>query len=272
MAFQQHLRHKRYSENTIRTYSELVKQFLVRVGKPVETITNQDLIDYNHKLHQLGYSASYQNQVASGLKLFFKRIHGRQIEIERIERPRREHRLPNILSKREIARMLRATANLKHRTMLSLIYGCGLRRNELLNLRPGDIDSERGLLTIRRGKGNKDRVVPVSDQTIEALRTYYRAYRPKRWLFEGQIPGEKYGERSIQMVLKQSLRKAGIRKPATLHWLRHSYATHLLEAGTDLRFIQELLGHKSSKTTEIYTHVSNSSISRIKSPLDSIHI
>jgi integrase/recombinase XerD len=272
MAFQLHLRHKRYSENTIRTYSELVKQFLIRVGKPVECISNQDLIAYNQKLYEKGYSASYQNQVASGLKLFFKRIHGRQIDIGRIERPRREHKLPSILSKREITRLLRATANLKHRTMLSLIYGCGLRRSELLNLRPGDIDSERGLLTIRRGKGYKDRVVPISDTTIESLRIYYRAFRPKVWLFEGQIPGEKYGERSIQMVLKQSLLKAGIRKPATLHWLRHSYATHLLEAGTDLRFIQELLGHKSSKTTEIYTHVSNSSISRIKSPLDSIHI
>ena len=156
--------------------------------------------------------------------------------------------------------------------MLSLVYGCGLRRSELLHLKPGDILSDRGVMVIRQGKGRKDRIVPITEGIIQMLRTYYRSYRPKVWLFEGQIAGERYSERSIQMVLKRSLKRAGIKKPVTLHWLRHSYATHLLESGTDLRFIQELLGHKSSKTTEIYTHVSNSSIRRIKSPLDSLDI
>ncbi len=168
--------------------------------------------------------------------------------------------------------MIRATTNIKHRTMLSLIYGCGLRSSELLNIRPNDVASKRGLLIIRQAKGKRDRVVPISDNTIEMLRAYYLAYRPKIWLFEGQIRGQKYSSRSLQMILKHALRKTGIRKPATLHWLRHSYATHLMEAGTDLRYIQELLGHKSSKTTEIYTHVSNYSIQRIKSPLDTLDI
>jgi integrase/recombinase XerD len=154
--------------------------------------------------------------------------------------------------------------------MLCLIYACGLRRSELLNLRPIDVDSKRNLLIIRQGKGNKDRVVPIGEKIILMLRDYYIAYRPKKWLFEGQHGGEQYSATSMQKVLKQSLLYAGVKKPVTLHWLRHSYATHLLENGTDLRFIQELLGHKSSKTTEIYTHVSTHSIQKIKSPFDDL--
>jgi integrase/recombinase XerD len=152
--------------------------------------------------------------------------------------------------------------------MLSLIYACGLRRSELLNMKPQDIDSKRHLLIIRNAKGRKDRVVPISDKLIEMLREYYKMYKPQIWLFEGQNTGEQYSEQSLQSVLKQAVAKSKIRKPVTLHWLRHSYATHLLESGTDLRFIQELLGHKSSKTTEIYTHVTEKSIQKIKSPFE----
>src|SRR5690554_1376051 len=136
--------------------------------------------------------------------------------------------------------------------MLSLTYACGLRRSEVLNLKPCDILSDRYLLRVNQSKGNKDRIVPISDKTIKMLRTYYKAYKPKTWLFEGQKAGKKYSPTSIQEVLKKSVKKAGIKKKVTLHWLRHSYATHLLESGTDLRYIQELLGHSSSKTTEIY--------------------
>ncbi len=270
--FRKYLRHRRYSEKTVTAYSEAVKHFLIHVGCPVRDISNQDIIDYNDLLCSRSYSASYQNQLASGLKLFFRCLHGRHIEIGKIERPRREDRLPQVLSKPEVSKIIRATENLKHRTMLSLIYGCGLRRGELLQLKPHDILSDRGVMVIRQGKGRKDRLVPISEVTVDMLRKYYRSYRPKKWLFEGQIAGERYSERSIQMVLKRSLKRAGIKKPVTLHWLRHSYATHLLEAGTDLRYIQEILGHKSSRTTEIYTHVSNLSISRIKSPLDSLDL
>jgi len=155
---------------------------------------------------------------------------------------------------------------------LCLIYACGLRRGELLHLKPLDIASGRGLLIIRQGKGNKDRIVPISEKTIEMLRVYYRMYQPKVWLFEGQVVGQQYSERSLQLVLKHALELARIKKPVALHWLRHSYATHLLESGTDLRYIQELLGHKSSKTTEIYTHVSTRSLQKIKSPFDDIDV
>jgi integrase/recombinase XerD len=154
--------------------------------------------------------------------------------------------------------------------MLSLIYACGLRRSELLNLKLTDVDSKRGLLIIRQAKGKKDRVAPLPERIIVLLREYYIAYKPATWLFEGQVKGKQYSEQSLQSVLKQALLKAGIRKPVSLHWLRHSYATHLLEGGTDLRYIQELLGHKSSKTTEIYTHVTDKSLQKIKSPFDDL--
>ena len=151
-----------------------------------------------------------------------------------------------------------------------MIYSCGLRRSELINLKPQDIDSKRNIVLLKNAKGKKDRITPLSPIILEMLRNYYNGYKPKIWLFEGQIVGEQYSEQSLQSVLKQALQKVGITKPVTLHWLRHSYATHLLESGTDLRYIQELLGHSSSKTTEIYTHVSTKSIQQIKSPFDDL--
>jgi len=152
--------------------------------------------------------------------------------------------------------------------MLSFIYACGLRRSELLNLKPRDIDRQRGVFFIRQSKGKKDRIVPISDKIIKLLEEYWISYRTVNWLFEGQSKGGRYSEKSLESVLKQSVIKAGIKKPVTLHWLRHSFTTHLLESGTDLRFIQELLGHSSSRTTEIYTHVSTKSLQNIKSPYE----
>ena len=270
--FEIYLKHKRYSESTMRIYCEAVKRFLFFVNLPVDEIDNDDLITFNNYLRANGYSYSFQNQVASGLKLFFDRIHEKKFDPIKIERPRRENKLPNVLSKDEIQHLLAAPVNIKHRTMLILLYACGLRRSELLNLQPGDIDSKRGLVIIRQGKGRKDRIVPLPVKVLEMLRTYYRACRPVKWLFEGQVKASQYSPTSLAKVLKNSANKAGIKKPVTLHWLRHSYATHLLEQGTDLRIIQELLGHKSSKTTEIYTHVSTKNIQQIKSPFDDIDI
>jgi integrase/recombinase XerD len=154
--------------------------------------------------------------------------------------------------------------------MLCLIYSCGLRRSELLNLKPNEIDSKRNIVLIKQAKGKKDRIVPLSAKILELLRKYYVIYRPKHFLFEGSLPGAPYSEKSLQSVLKQALQKAKIEKPVTLHWPRHSYATHLLENGTDLRYIQELLGHSSSRTTEIYTHVSTKNLQQIRSPFDDL--
>lgn len=192
------------------------------------------------------------------------------IDVELIQRPRSEKKLPNVLSKQEVKLILESLQNTKHKAMLSLLYACGLRRSELLNIKLQDILSDRKLLHIKQSKGKKDRIVPLSDKLLDMLRDYYKTYKPKVWLFEGQQEGETYSERSLELVFKNALKQSGIKKPATLHWLRHSYATHLLENGTDLRYIQELLGHKSSKTTEIYTHVSTQSIQQIKSPFDDL--
>ncbi len=268
--FEKWLKFRRYSPNTIKTYTDALVVFLSYFDyKPVSELTNDDVVLFvNQYILKRKYSFSYQNQIVNALKLYFREIRKSKIEVEGLQRPRREHKLPNVLSMDEVKAILQAPTNVKHRTMLSLIYACGLRRSELLNLKIEDVDSKRHMLIIRNAKGYKDRQVPISDKTIEMLREYYKMYRPNVWLFEGQKEGEKYSEQSLQSVLKQAVSKSNIRKPVTLHWLRHSYATHLLESGTDLRFIQELLGHKSSKTTEIYTHVTEKSLQKIISPFD----
>lgn len=272
--FRAWMRSRRYSESTIGIYSEAMQVFLrFFISKEVEEITAYDLITFNN-----GYilarklSSSYQNQVVNALKLFFRIVKGSQMNMELLHRPKRERRLPRVLSKEEIRVILTAPRNIKHRAMLVLIYSCGLRRSELLELRLTDVDTERNLLLIRQAKGRRDRMVPLSVKVIAILREYWKAYRPEGWLFEGQYKGTRYSEKSLENVLKQSLERSGIQKPASLHWLRHSYATHLLEGGTDLRYIQVLLGHKSSRTTEIYTHVSTRSLQNIKSPFDDLEL
>ncbi|WP_430401164.1 site-specific tyrosine recombinase/integron integrase [Flavobacterium sp.] len=267
------LKSKRYSENTIKTYTDALKSFLIFFNtKDITAITNEDVVYYNNAyILKNNLSHSYQNQVVNAIKLYFKTIQNVSLELDKIHRPKREKVLPNVLSKEEIKKILDAHGNIKHKTMLSLIYSCGLRRSELLHLKPSDIDSKRNLVLIKQAKGKKDRIVPLSPKILEHLRAYYLAYKPAKWLFEGHNKGEQYSEQSLQSVLKQALKKARINKPVTLHWLRHSYATHLLESGTDLRYIQELLGHNSSKTTEIYTHVSTQNLQKIKSPFDDLY-
>jgi len=271
-AFKQWLQSRRYSPSTIKTYTEALKSFFVYFNdKPVSTLTNQDVIDYNtHYILKKNLSTSFQNQVVNAIKLYFNTLQNIEIVIDKIHRPRREKLLPNVLSKDEIKKILEAHSNIKHKTMLSVIYSCGLRRSELINLKPADIDSKRNIIIIRQAKGKKDRIVPLSQKVLALLRTYYIGYKPVTWLFEGQRGNEPYDERSLANVLKQAVEKANIQKPVSLHWLRHSYATHLLESGTDLRYIQELLGHSSSKTTEIYTHVSTNHLQNIKSPFDDL--
>ncbi len=266
------LRSKRYSESTIKTYVDAIRVFLKFFSeKALYDIENNDIIIFNNEyILKNKLSASYQNQMVNAVKLFFQTVQNRKLNIEQIHRPKKPKTLPNVLSKEEIKVILEAHGNIKHRAMLSLIYACGLRRSELLNLKPTDIDSKRGILLIKQAKGKKDRIAPISEKIIELLRQYYKAYKPTVWLFEGQQKGEQYTAESLQSVLKQALQKSNINKPVSLHWLRHSYATHLLERGTDLRYIQELLGHKSSKTTEIYTHVSTKSLQQITSPFDDL--
>ena len=271
-AFRRWLKSKRYSDNTIKTYCEALKTFLYYFSeKSFKDVNNQDFISFNNNyILKNKLSNSYQNQVVNAIKLFFKTIERINLEIDIIHRPKREKTLPNVLSKEDVKSILDAHYNIKHKVMLSLIYSCGLRCGELLNLKPDDIDSKRNIVLIKQSKGKKDRIVPLSIKILEMLRDYYSVYKPSNYLFEGQNKGQPYDARSLQLVLKQALQKTNIKKPVTLHWLRHSYATHLLESGTDLRYIQELLGHNSSKTTEIYTHVSTKSIQQIKCPFDDL--
>jgi integrase/recombinase XerD len=270
--FRKWMAHRRYSESTISTYIGMLGHFL-RFIKPKESneIDPGDMVRFvNDYVIPRRLSYTFQNQVISATKLYCKHILKLDLEVGTFKRPRGMHKLPNVLSKEEVKAILEASANLKHRTMLSLIYACGLRRSELLHLTSQDIDRKRGIITIRQSKGNKDRIVPLSQKIAFLLDEYSKFYRTETWLFEGQVKGEQYTASSLAKVLSEACIKAKIEKPVTLHWLRHSFATHLLESGTDLRFIQELLGHSSSRTTEIYTHVSIKSIQNIKSPIDDL--
>ena len=268
--FRNRMNYKRYSNSSIETYCDAVRLFLKYVyPKQAEDVEVNDMVIFvNDFIIANEYSYSYQNQFVNGCKLFFREVLKTKLDVEKFERPRREYKLPNVLSMGEVKAILDSLVNIKHRTMLSLIYACGLRRSELLNLRLTAIDTGRGVLHILNSKGKKDRIVPISQSIIEMLSSYIEMYKPKAWLFEGRDSGEQYSATALSEVLAGAVIKAKINKPVSLHWLRHSYATHLLEAGTDLRYIQELLGHKSSKTTEIYTHVSTRSLKKIKSPFD----
>jgi integrase/recombinase XerD len=270
--FVKYLRSKRYSDSTISTYSEALRIFFRFFNsKPTFEITNDDLVDFNNEyIIKNKHSSSYQNQVVNAVKLYFNNILRRKLAPELIHRPKRAKVLPNVLSKEEVKLLLNSLNNIKHKAMLSLIYACGLRCGELLRLKPENVDLLRKLLIIKQSKGKKDRIVPLSNRVMALLDSYKQIHAPLTYLFEGQTAGEMYDERSLQQVLKTAVDKAGIKKPVTLHWLRHSYATHLLESGTDLRYIQEILGHSSSRTTEIYTHVSNKSIQQIVSPFDTL--
>lgn len=268
---------KQYSESTKKVYCHLLKEFLKYYKKSIALLNREDILNYLHYLSKKGYSSSYLNQAVNSIKFLLENVMGRKRSVYYIDRPKKEKRLPEVLSSKEIKMIIENIQNKKHHAMISLIYSAGLRISELLNLRIKDIDSNRMVITIKQGKGKKDRQVVLSPKMLQILRRYYIFYKPKDYLFEGQRKkgdhsnlSRKYSSKSVQNILKRALKNTGIKKHATPHTLRHSYATHLYEAGVDLRSIQVLLGHNSSKTTEIYTHVSNRHIQNIKSPIDDI--
>lgn len=215
--FEDWMRNKRYSESTVKTYRDAVCVFVRFLdNKPITEIENHDLEKFNKDyILARGYSGSYQNQVVNGIKLFFQNRRGIKFNPEIVYRPKREKLLPNVLSKEEVKKILNSHKNLKHKVMLSLIYSCGLRRSELLNLKLSDIDGKRELLIVKQGKGKKDRVVPLSEKILELLRDYFKEYKPSNFLFEGSRLMGKYSEKSLESVLKQALSKSGIKKPVT---------------------------------------------------------
>lgn len=264
-----------YSMNTIRTYHSLLLQFLNShkdrgIGQ-ISIFTEEDINQYHRQMVQAGaYSCSFINQSINAVKFYFQRVLGRhEVQLNNVERPEKPERLPTVLSKEEVKKILSATDNLKHRCMLQLLYAGGLRIGEVINLKITDVKSDRNLLLIRGGKGKKDRTTVLSQKLLENLRVYYKEYSPKEWLFEGQFGGQ-YTSDSLRNVFQACRKRAGVKTNATPHTLRHSFATHLLEQGTDLRYIQTLLGHRSSKTTEVYTHVTTYALDKIVSPLDNL--
>lgn len=270
--FMRKLELKRYSLNTAKTYINFFERFINYYSdKPLESIDENDIRKYLQLLVQEGRSHSYLSQAVNSIKFYYEVVMGMPNRFYSIERPRPEQKLPKVISKDEVSEMIKRTKNLKHRCIISLLYSAGLRRSELLNLKISDIDGKRMLILVREAKGNRDRVTILSPYLLNELRAYYKEYRPKEYLFEG--PGKKkYSAESVGKIVKYSAKRANIQKRVTPHMLRHSFATHLLEDGADLRYIQGLLGHRSSKTTEIYTQITLNHVKNIKSPLDSLNL
>ncbi len=268
------LKIENYSEQTIKSYYSALNLFLewIAISK-LEQVTDEAINNYLYFCKtKRKYSFSSMTLVIASIKFFYLKVLKKSIpEALNIIKLRKPSILPTVLSLREISTILEVTKNLKHKTIFLLIYSAGLRLGELLNLKIGDINSESMKIHIRNAKGKKDRYIMLSENVLKLLREYYKVYKPKEYIFEGQNGG-KYSPKSVQSVFKASLIKAGIKKKATVHTLRHSFATHLLDDGTDIRYIQELLGHKRLETTQIYTHVSSYSINKIKSPADKLKI
>jgi len=259
---------KRYANNTAKTYINCFEKFLnAQTETDLMRINEQDIQQYLQKLIQEKKSNSYVNQMINSIKFYYEIVKEMPNRFYSVDRPRKEHTLPKVLSKEEIKNIIEATSTIKHRCILSLMYSSGIRIGELLNLKIEDIDSKRMLVRVNQGKGKRDRLTLLSKKVLLDLRKYYLQTRPKIWLFESP-DGRMYSASSVQKILKKAALTCGIRKQVNPHMLRHSFATHLLEAGTDLRYIQSLLGHKSSKTTEIYTHVATNTFILIKNPLD----
>lgn len=264
----QKLEIRKYAYNTARTYISLFEGYInYYADRAIDDLDEEDIRAYLQRLVQHNRSDSYLNQSINAIKFYYEVVKGMPNRFYHIERPRKKEHLPEVLNKEEIVRMIEVTKNPKHRCMLSLLYSAGLRRGELLSLKVTDIDSQRMLIRIKQGKGGKDRVTLLAKQVLTELRAYYCQYRPKEYLFEGPVGGP-YSGSSVMKIVHRAARWAGIRKRVTPHMLRHSFATHLLEEGTDLRYIQALLGHNSSKTTERYTHVATNAFKKIKNPLD----
>jgi integrase/recombinase XerD len=261
---------KGYSEKTKKSYIGHVKRFLDFASIEPEALEKEDVKKYiYHLLNERQNSHTFANQALSAIKLYYEHILKKERLLYDLPRPKKEKKLPVILSQREVLSILNSVDNIKHKSILYLTYSSGLRVGEVVRLKINDIDSDRMLIHIRQGKGRKDRYTILSATALNVLKEYVHITKPKDWLFPGGKNNSFLTERSVQKVFASACKKANIRKGVTVHSLRHSFATHLLENGIDLRYIQELLGHSSSKTTEIYTHVTQANLCRIKSPLDS---
>jgi site-specific recombinase XerD len=259
----------RYSRATLTNYCIQFRNFLAFIyPETIDTFTEQNIHRYMvYLVKERRVSLSTQNQAINSIKFYLEHVMQGQRKVYYTERPRKDLKLPVVLSEEEISLLFHEARNIKHKCMLMLLYASGLRISELLGLKLKDIDAERNLIHVRCGKGKKDRITVLSSVLHQQLGTYLNAYSPCEWLFEGPDGGQ-YSPRSVNRIIKVKAARAGIRKNVSAHTLRHSFATHLLEHGTDLRYIQTLLGHESSRTTERYAHVTLKGFNQLVSPLD----
>lgn len=259
--FENKLRYKNYSPNTIKVYKQILSQSLKEIGcKDPYRLSTKNIVEF---LESRNFSSiAQQNQFIGCLKLFARYIlNKKDVHLNKIERPKQDKKLPRVIDKEFLIHKISNIENIKHKAILTLAYSTGLRVSEVCNLKISDIDSKRMLIMVRQSKGRKDRIVPLSSNVLTVLREYYKEYNPKEYLFNGQFGGQ-YSHRSCNEIVKKY-----IGKDYHFHLLRHSNATALLEAGTDLRIIQKHLGHSSSKTTEIYTHVSTNVLQKMALPI-----
>ena len=265
------LRLQRYAPSSIKTYKNALAKFLIAFQQyDLEQISVQQIQNFMHNLQVKHHiSAVYQKQILASITKFYLLYYNRKLNLSALYPKRNSKPLPKYLSALEVKRLLKQCTNLKHSCILKILYGCGLRVSEVIALKIEDIDSAAMRLMVRAARGNKDRVLPLPQTLLQNLRQYDLAYRPKDYLFEGQYGG-KYTAKSIQNFIKKYAQKARLQKSVTPHMLRHSYATHQLENGINIRYVQELLGHSSIKTTERYTHVTKISKNNITSPLDQL--
>lgn len=264
-----YLHNCRYSDNTVNSYMTSLMLFLAWWGdRSIDSLTLEQLYMYNDQTFvKKNLSRSAQTQWVSAMRLFLKDNPEIDIDGADLERPRMASYLPNILSENEVKKLIGSYINFKHKTIITMYYACGMRTSELLDLKITDIDIDRNVIRIRNSKGAKDRDIALPKLVYKMLLHYYKLYTPVTYVFNGKS-GEKYSASSAGKILKMGLKKVGIHKRITIHGLRHSYATHLAESHVNLRYIQEALGHSSSKTTEIYTKLSSDHIAKMISPID----
>ncbi len=265
---EEELRLRHYSERTVQAYGQAVRKFVEFHHRPAEQMGAEEIRSYLLDLVERKLSRSSINQAVCALRFFYGKVLARPCAIEDVHFPRRARKLPVVLSEGEVAQLLMAASNLKDEALLMTLYSGGLRLHEVLRLQLGDIDSQRMRIRVREGKGAKDRYTLLSTTLLETLRRYFKQYRPTSWLFFGSTREVPMADRRVQRMIPETAKKAGLKKRTTAHTLRHSFATHLLERGTELPYIQELLGHRSLKTTMIYARVGPRGMSQVISPLD----
>lgn len=269
----QQMQLKGYSPVTIKTYVSCISRIASHYNAPADQLSIDQIRDYIlFGITEKKLSKPWMNATISAVKLLFCDVLKREWNRLDLPRPSKDKKVPVILSKEEVQRIINSKKNIKHRAILMLTYSGGLRLGEVSTLKITDIDSDRMLIHLRKAKGDKDRYTILSPVALDLLRNYYRLYRPKEWLFEGNLPGNAISTRTVQVIFKQALVKSNVQKKVSLHTLRHSFATHLVEQGVALPIIQQMMGHRSLKTTSGYLHVQQYSIQGVKSPLDSLVI